>query len=523
LRFREALRLTSVLYRELVYFRMVSTSAKPDLAKLKRGVRWANVNLAMISIFTTAMLTFTSISPLLTLSSPDGGASITLPDALRASAIIHAAMMFTFTFMLCASASWIIQEYGLLKPLMHLPLSRSDVRLLALLTAMRETLLFSSVPVIYGAFLFYSTNSIPSGLVGASYGYASMFLALGASFALSASVARKRWGKSLRARLARAINTLTFVLCMASTFLISQLMNVIVRAVSYASQGLRSLSSLLWLLYPFSASEGVVMALSQDGFLTATITAQVYLLASLLAFDRGFMRFWRGAMGVLYVGLEGLREVEVRPPSKLSMRPCFGILIKDLKMAYRDPRTAYMLFTPVLAFLAFLPTLLEGGEHLPFFINMLFSVSSLMLIMASYQFLSAEGDMFWLLFANGIRRKDLVAAKAIACTLPYTALALSMGFLAWHALGEISVLLSAVTSILVAFSANVMCLSYLARDIGPETKMAKMSLVDSVVVLAIWGLLMGPYIIAVSSSLLLAAAISCGELGLSLLILAIQR
>ncbi|RLI09894.1 hypothetical protein DRO33_06155, partial [Candidatus Bathyarchaeota archaeon] len=379
MRLREALRLTGVLYRELVYFRMVSTSAKPDLARLKRGVRWASLNFVLVSIFMTVTLTLTSISPLLALIYPPSDtADMTLTEALRASGIIHAAMMFTFTFMLCASSSWIIQEYDLLRPLMHLPLDRNDIRLLALLTAMRETLLFSLVPAIYGALLAFFTSSIPAGLVGASYGYASMFLALGASFALSATVARKRWGRSLKARLARAINTLTFVLCMASMFLFSSLMDLLVRIISYVSRALGPLSSLLWLLYPFSASEGPVMALSPDGCLPAVILALVYLMASFAAFDRGFMRFWRGVAGPLYIGPGELREIEIRPPSKLSMSPCLGILIKDLKMAYRDPRTAYMLFAPALMFLAFLPTLLSGDESTPFFIiNMLFSMSSL--------------------------------------------------------------------------------------------------------------------------------------------------
>jgi len=522
LRLREAIRLSDFLYRELVYLRMVSTRANVDMARLRRGVRWASINYALVSAIMTVMLALSSISPLLPLIWPpqDTAGGVELVDALRASGLVSTAMLFTFSFMLCASASWLLQEYELLKPLMHLPLKHGDIRLLAFITASREVLPFLLVPAIHGITLMLVVGLPAPALIGASYGYASIFLALGASFSLSATVSRRHSGRSLRARLARAVSTLTFVLCMASTFILSQMVSLITRLVSQISKFIGPFSSLLWLIYPFSAAEGLIMALSPTSLIPASALAAAYLLASLLAFDRGFMRFWRGSISPIYVGVGEAREVRIRPPSKLTMSPCFGVLLKDLKMAYRDPRTAYMLFTPILTFLSFLPALIEDAKAAIMLLNTAFLASSLMLTMASYQLLVAEGSSFWLLFANGIRKKDLISAKALACTLSYAALAIPIGALAWLLLGPLDMLLNATSSVLLSFAASSICLAYLARYVGPETKMAKMGLKDLLVILLLWGIIVGPYaLVALIIGPLQASLIAIADLGIALIVL----
>ena len=515
MKLREAFRISGILGREVIYF--MAKSTRPDLSpeKLSQIVRRSGLQYVALSFFMTLMVVTSSVLPVLFPSE-----DVPFPDALRISGITYSATIFTLAFMTSASASWIIQEYDLFRPLTHLPLRRRDIRLLALLTASRSSLALSVVPLIYGIVLALRFGSAPIALLAISYGYTSLLLALGASFVLASLVGRRRSGISFRAKVARAINTLIFVLCMTSIYLASQMLSIVGFLLGRIRGALGSFAGVLRFIYPFSVAEGLMMALEPGTPLAASLVALGYLGLAILVFDKGFMRYWAGMISPSYLRPEEVGEVELKPPGKLTMRPYLGVLIKDLKMAYRDPRTAYMLFTPALILLSLIPYLLEGGKHVGTLLGLTCGLSGLLLSVAAYQLIVAEGDRFWLLFANGIRRRDLCLAKALACTTAYATYSLLMGVVATLATGQLDCLIYVASSILLGLSTSLICTQLIVRGVGPETKMSKISLGDLLLFLSISALLASPYYLAIGLGEPLLAVICTGaETGISLLLL----
>jgi len=507
--------LASVLYREKVYFSIKAVSPGLSQEKLKKNVRQAGLRYVLLSSVVTLMVSMASVGPLLM-----AGTDLTLEGAIRASSLMYATTILAFTFMLCASSSWITQEYGLFRPLTHLPLRRRDIRTLAFLTAASDALPLALVPLAYGILSALVLKSVLAAAVAVLYGYASMLLAMGASFTLSVLVARKRSGVSLRAKLARAFNTAVFVACMASFFLLGQLANLLVPLASRLGEEIGPLADFIWFIYPFSMGEGMLTALRPTlarPVWASVLVALAYLGLSLAAFGRGFSRYWSGIASPLFPRLEEAITVELKPPPEFTMRPSLGVLIKDLKMAYRDPRTGYMLVMPALVHLVMLIPAIRHGELPAFVVGLASSTPCLLLALASYQLLLAERDVFWLLFSSGLRRKELALGKALACSLAYAAYAIPLGLALSAFTGSPDYVAYMTSSVLLGLSSSAIYARYLAGKVGPETKMVSISVLDGLFMLAISAILIAPYGLAIAlRSPLLALLTASAEATISL-------
>jgi len=524
LRLRDALALAGVLYREQAYLSLKATSPglRPD--KLKKAVRRVRARYVALSFLVAFGILMTAISPItMALYGEEG---IALADALRSSGFLYATMAFTTTFMLCAWSSFVAQEYGLLRPLAPLPLGQEDLRLLALLTATSNALPVAITTPIYGILVALLLRSPLAGLAAVLYGLTSTFFALAISLALATMLSKRRSGLSLRAKLTRAMRAFLFVFCMG-LLLVIQASRFLLPLISQMTGPLSVLTRSLWFVYPFSAAEAPV------AFLGSSLSAQAilmlclalaYLASSYAVFSRAFARYWHGIMAPAVVTLEIARpRARLKAPSQLTMRPVLGILIKDLKLAYRDPRTAYLLFMPLFMLIAILPMVLTKGAH-AFLVSAFLGMAILVLPSGSCQLLVAEGDKFWVLFASGLRKRDLALGKALVSSLAYASYALPIGLALAHVSGSWDWPSSLAISILVAFAASATATRYLARHVGPETKMVQLTVARGLVILGIALAFQLPFMLA---SLVLGPlgtlVVALAEVGLALAILSIRQ
>ena len=521
LRLHNTLALVGVLYREQLYLSLKATSPglRPD--KLARAVRHAKARYIALSFFVALGVLMTALSPLVVATTSEE--EIALTDALRASGFLYTTMAFTMTFMLCAWSTFIAQEHGLLRPLSSLPLGQEDLRLLALLTAINNALPVAITPPIYGALVAYLAQAPLAGLAAAIYGYASTFFALAISLALAALLAKRRSGQSFRARLARALRTFIFVFCMGLFFVVSQASRFLLPLLSQMTGPLGVAARSLWFAYPFSAAEAPLLlsgsSLGQQG-LMALCLAGAYLGLSYAVFSRAFTRYWHGIVAPTVVTLETARpRARLRAPSRLTMRPVLGILIKDMKLAYRDPRTAYLLFMPLFMLIMIVPTVL-ADEVSVLAMSTFMGMAIIMLPSGACQLLVAEGDKFWALFSSGLRKKELALGKALVSSLAYAAYALPIGLGLACLTGSWDCLAFLAASTLVAFAASATATRYLARHVGPETKMVQLTVARGLAILGIAFAFQIPFTL-VSMWLGPAGAMiaALAEAGLTLLIL----
>lgn len=496
LRLREALRLARVLYREQVYLSMKATSPGLRPERLRKSVRQSGLQLVVLSFFIAFAILVTALGPLFVATSGEVG----LSEGVRASGLLYAAAAFTITFMTCAWSSLTAQEYGLLEPLTHLPMRQEDLRLVALFSATFSALPVALVPPIYGLIVGLVLSSPLAGLAAALYGYTSMFFALALSLALAAALAKRFSGLSLRAKIARAIRTFLFVVCMGLFLFVSRVASAVMPLLTKLVGPAGALAELLWPVYPFSVAESMVLlssgTLGPEGILSCCL-AFAYLAGSYAAFCWAFALYWGRLMAPIVVAEGPVRPRELRAPGRLTMSPIMGILIKDMKMAYRDPRTAYLLVMPFFALLAYVLPLASGKLPPELAAPTVAALTGMIIIMlpsGACQLLMAEGRMFWALFASGIRKRELALAKALASSLAYAAYSVPLGLILAVATGQVSALAQIVTTLPVVLAASTAATCYLVRFVGPETRMLRITVGRGLMIVGIAALFVAPYL-----------------------------
>lgn len=481
------LRLVSTIYREMIYLSVRSEGRSLSREELARKVKLDALSYAAYSLLIALVTAVLSAAPFFT-------GWLALEDAIRASGLIYATSMVAFTFILCASSAWMAQEYRLFEPLMALPLERRQVRLLSALVAAVDVMPMALVPLAYGILLALLLRSALAGLIGAIYGYTSMLLAMGIAMASSALVSKRVSGASVRARLARALSTMAFTACLAMALLMSQLVEVL----APSAVGLTELPPLLQMSYPFSVGESVIWALGAGprGLVASTSLALAYLLLSAVAFELGLSRFW-SAMTAPSPRLGELVKPRLRAPPALSMDPPIGVLLKDLKTIYRDPRTSHSLIAPAVAHVALFVIILRIGGLSAHIVGLTHGLLGVLMGIAAYQLMASEGPMFWLLFANGLSRRDLALGKALTCTLTYAAYVLPLGLALTCALSAPQYAIYASAGCLLGLASSAVCARYLAELVDPGDKVLKLGVLDEFFIAVVLLTLATPYCLLV--------------------------
>ena len=483
------IRLVSVIYREMTYLSLKSEKHSWARSEI---VRKARLDLLGYAFYSTTIALTTSVfsaAPLLV-----RGQDVALEGAVRASALIYTTLLLAFTLMMCVSSAWAIQECGLFEPLMPLPLRRRDVWAISALIVSTDVMPMAIAPLIYGALMATALGSALAGAVGALYGYVSMFLAMGGALALSSLISRRVSGTSVKAKIARMLSTTAFIACLVMSLLASQLIDVLAPSISEPVISIGIPVQLMWLMYPFSVGEGMLMALRPESTMTSTSLALTYLALSIVLFERGLSRYW-GSLTSYSLRLGRPAEVRLRAPPGLD--PSIGMLVKDLKMLYRDPRAYHLIIAPAIAHVALFTIALRIGGLPPFIVGLSYGLLGITMGTASYQLMVAEEGMFWLLFSSGLSRRDLALGKTLACSLTYAVCALPLNILLSYCLSAPYYAAYAASSALLSFSASTVCARYLAELIEPEDRVLKLAMIDELFMAFMLMALLAPYCLAV--------------------------
>ncbi len=491
---KRLLRLVGAVYREALYLSM-EEEHRSSRARLVRRTR---LELLGYAAYSTAIAITTSAFSAIPLVMR--GPGVPLEGAVRASALIYTTSLLAFTFMLSSSSAWMAQEHRLFEPLRPLPLRKRDIQLVMALVASADVLPMAIAPLVYGVLSALALGSAPAGAVGVLYGYVSLIIAMGGALSLSSLISRRVSGASVRARVARALSTTTFIACLAMALLASQLVDALALH-ALGPTGAGAPASLTWLLYPFSVGEGMLLALSPEGVAEAATLALAYLALSACLFRKGLSRYWASLAGCS-PRLGGPSGAGARAPPILD--PSIGILIKDLKLFYRDPRAYYTLVAPAIAHVALFTIALKVGGLPPHIVGFSYGLLGILMGMVSYQLMGAEGGMFWFLFSSGLSRRDLALGKALACSLAYAACAMPLNILLSCCLSEPYYAAYAASSALLGFSASAVCARYLAELVEPEDKALRLAKTDDLFVACVLLALLVPYCLALIMPDLLA-------------------
>ena len=246
----------------------------------------------------------------------------------------------------------------------------------------------------------------------------------------------------------------------------------------------------------------MLLALSPEGVATSTPLALAYLALSAWLFGKGLSRYWAGLAG-RSPRLGGPSGAGARAPPVLD--PSIGILIKDLKLFYRDPRAYHTLVAPAIAHVALFTIALKVGGLPPHIVGLSYGLLGILMGIASYQLMSAEERMFWFLFSSGLSRRDLALGKALACFLAYAACALPLNVLLSCCLSEPCYAAYAASSALLGFSASAVCARYLAELVEPGDRALGLAMTDDLFVACVLLALLVPYCLALILPDLLAA------------------
>ena len=479
------IRLVSIIYREMTYLSLRSEKhswARDEL------VRKAKLGLLGYAFYSTAIALTTSVlsaAPLLV-----RGQDVALEGAVMASALIYTTLLLVFTLMMCVSSAWAMQECRLFEPLMSLPLRRRDIWAISALIASTDVAPMAIAPLIYGALMATALGSALAGAIGSLYGYVSMSLAMGGALTLSSLISRRVSGTSVKAKMARMLSTTAFIACLVMSLLASQLIDVLAPRVSEQVIKVSLPVQLTWLMYPFSVGEGMLMALKSESTTASISLILIYLALSIVFFERGLSRYWSN-LASCSSRLGRPAEVRLRAPPGLD--PSIGVLIKDLKMLYRDPRAYHLLIAPAIAHVALFTIALRIGGLPPYIVGLSYGLLGTAMGTASYQLMVAEEGTFWLLFSSGLSRRNLALGKALACFLTYVTCALPLNILLSCCLSEPYYAAYAASSALLGFSASAVCARYLAELVEPEDRILKLTMVDELLMASMLLALLAPY------------------------------
>ena len=495
---RDLLYLVKVLYRETAYLMIKSTrpvmSPKDAISKSKR--MWT-VNILIATVMAFIFSLFLII--VFYIPMPES-TNVDIETLLRSTTLSYVGCIFLFSFMFSTTTSWVLQEYDLVEPIKPLPLSEDDMRILILLSALIGSIPILIIPLIYSIGLAIRFNSIAVLIIALLYGILTFLLATGISLILTSHIGAKRFaGSSLRINILRALNTLIYVLSMSLIYIFWNFLsrvNIILKHLTSIGSGLEYLAESLLFIYPLSACEGIVSGATGDKMpLHHFVLSMVYLYLAYRVFKIGSRRYWRVLLRPEYIGVELVKPI--KGISRWTLDPKIGLMIKDLKMIYRNPRSGYLFFFPLIYSIYLLISfreLVEDPTFLVIYSVITYLILGFLVSYVPYQLLLAEGDNLWLLFASGIRKRDIAIGKSLPVVLQ-SSIVLTLYSYILSPMGVPATVSFIFAGTFYCTATAIMVSTIWTRTIGPETRMLKMSVPTFLLTLLMQALMAIPHVI----------------------------
>lgn len=518
----DAMRIASILEREVIYGAYRGADPSLDEAKLAKLVIW-NRALAIIESFVSVVLILLMIGAPVLLSGPGE-----LVPTMRTSVMLYNVLMFVTVLMVSSTYALSLQMSGSLRALAHLPIGMSDMGKVVIARLSYALLPILMVPAIYGAIVAEKLCLIQAFPLVVLYGYADALLALAASLILS-SVLSKKMGSSrgIRGRLVRAFLSSLYIITMFSIGILYQLYMCSSGVVKIVGEAISSIPEGTAIIYPFSASEAVFSSREPVGLTIALATCTIYTAVFYLAFKRALKSYVISALeGPLGAALGGY----VRKPRLWLCWPSLNIAIKDLKIAIRDPRTAYIIVLPLFSLLSFLPAIFNAGSMKELEENIFLMCMTLLVVgcvvssLVPHQLMEHEGGRLWVMFSTAFRRRDLALGKSLATAIPYACYAIPISLVSSLIVRNADLLLFALSGSMICATVALSSAMTIAASISVDTRMIRISLLRSLGLMAIATALsiplVGPMVqagvVGLTADPWLTLTVSALELGLAL-------
>jgi predicted permease len=435
----EAWAFSRVPYREVVYQSIAEEKgrmwwgafgknnrqeAPDDLELAKRALRIAKFDKTIVAIFGVII----SATPFA--SSLWGAAALSIASSVSLSLLVT--FGFTMLYAIQTLSSFVSAESSVL--LSTLPITRNDFSLITLLSFVRSVdyIVVGSIlsQVILTIFL---TGSPLAALImfAASAGNALFAVTVALWFSRVFQKNLMRGGRSKANTVLRLVFILLWGFLLVGVGFLFSIPYYITSTIEVTLQSFGLLSNLLALLYPFST--GITIATFVQSNITffiaslASIAMVGYSLLALLAAKWSLGTVKRISQGS---GVKVVRTI-TRDFSVKIRTPLTGYILKDLKVASRNPATAFFFALPVLE--ALLISLLISNFELLRTSAVLIATSmgSIFTLLLPLALLSAEGRGLEYTKTLPIGHDKITLSKALLATATYVPVPLALAILSY--------------------------------------------------------------------------------------------
>jgi len=492
MRWEIARRIVNVLYRERVYSMYGGVKPKMDKLELIKLMRW---NMVLLAIENTIaiLLVLPLISMPILLSSPQ-----MLIQNIKVCTMIYNILLFITTFITVSTSTWSLQEFKFLEPLLQLPFEIEDLKKILLLDFLYSSILILIIPPVYGIIVFEKTRLPQVIILIVLYGYVNVLLASGISIAISSVVGRKRVSKGFKLKIAAILQNLAFFASMFFVGILYQLflyMDLLLKLIGIT---ITSFSFATWFIFPFSASSSIIMSRSIAGFLAALLVCLGYLIVAKKTFDLSLNKFIETIIQSTYITDDDVNKISL-PRMWILWNP-LNIVMKDIKIAFRDPRSVYIIILPLFVVVEYLPMFLMRIPPIEFQINLcvlsisLFLVGCIIASLIPYQILEYESGKVWLLFSNAVSKREIALGKSIFTAISYMLYAMPMGILTSILVHDVSPFIYAISGLQISFTASLLSTFTAFPQISVNVRMIKLSFFKALMLIVLSSLLSLPLI-----------------------------
>lgn len=381
--------------------------------------------IAQLALFGTISAVF-GFGALLELEQGAGG-----PAVVRGSFLLLFIFEFLIALMTTAQTMATALDLGLLEPVRTFPLTDRLVRRAASLAWLLPQGSGALALVLPAAGMVAAKTGSP-GLFLMALWWGGVFLILGHLVGLLSASFLKASGSGQRKSV---LGTLRRFVGILSAFLVIALWQVIFQLQEPLADLTRPLGGsveALWPFFPFTAFSA--MAASVEGAVPAALMllSGAYGVAFFVLYERGAARFWRVAFEPPLPPGPPRRLERYRPTRLATRNPVLGLAAKDLRLIFRKPNVAVMLFIPLVLVIPFLfaPQADQGGnggeppqllEELGWAIVglQLAGIAAIGLSLSPTVFLIAEGKSAWVLRALPFSTRTIIWGKTLAAAIPF--------------------------------------------------------------------------------------------------------
>jgi len=400
---------------------------------------------------------------------------------VRGSFFLMLLLAFLIALMTTAQTMATILDLGLLEPVRSLPLSDRRVRRAASFAWLLTQGSGAAAWVVPGAAIVSVYAGSPALLFLALW-WAAIFLVLGHLIGLQAASYLQASGSSQRKSV---LGTFRRIMGILSAFLVIALWQIIFQLQEPLADLLRPVGGgleSLWPIFPFTAFSSIASALERAVAPELVLLSAAYGIGFLYLYERSAARFWRVAFEPpLLPGLPRARAA-FRPSRLATRSPALGLAAKDLRLIFRKPQVAVMLFIPLLIVIPFLvapaaeepngdggapPLLQEFGWAI---LGLQLAGVAALLSTSPSVFLVGEGKSAWVLRTLPLSKRAIIWGKAIAAMIPFACyFPVLVWLMAWRSSLEASdtLLLLAILGS-SALSVVIAGLRYLLHRLPPD-------------------------------------------------------